>query len=71
MPKLVLPRKIKKRDGSVVPFEKEKIRYAVERFRARFPDRAAFVPENPALSAERGRAARRLLLLNLVSGEPS
>jgi ribonucleoside-diphosphate reductase alpha chain len=31
MPKLVLPRKIKKRDGSVVPFEKEKIRYAVER----------------------------------------
>ena len=31
MPKLVLPRKIRKRDGSVVPFEKEKIRYAVER----------------------------------------
>jgi len=31
MPKLTLPRKIRKRDGSVVPFEKEKIRYAVER----------------------------------------
>ena len=31
MPKLILPRKIRKRDGSVVPFEKEKIRYAVER----------------------------------------
>jgi len=31
MPKLTLPRKIKKRDGTVVPFEKEKIRYAVER----------------------------------------
>lgn len=31
MPKLVLPRKIRKRDGSIVPFEKEKIRYAVER----------------------------------------
>ena len=31
MPKLPLPRKIRKRDGSVVPFEKEKIRYAVER----------------------------------------
>jgi ribonucleoside-diphosphate reductase alpha chain len=31
MPKLILPRKIRKRDGSVVSFEKEKIRYAVER----------------------------------------
>ena len=31
MPKLILPRKIRKRDGSVVPFEKEKIRYAIER----------------------------------------
>ncbi len=31
MGKLALPRKIRKRDGSVVPFEKEKIRYAVER----------------------------------------
>src|SRR5512147_2658789 len=31
MPKLTLPRKIRKRDGSVVPFEKEKIRYAIER----------------------------------------
>ncbi len=31
MPKLTLPRKIRKRDGSIVPFEKEKIRYAVER----------------------------------------
>jgi ribonucleoside-diphosphate reductase alpha chain len=31
MPKLILPRKVRKRDGSVVPFEKEKIRYAVER----------------------------------------
>jgi len=31
MPKLTLPRKIRKRDGSVVAFEKEKIRYAVER----------------------------------------
>ncbi|MBK7552230.1 MAG: adenosylcobalamin-dependent ribonucleoside-diphosphate reductase [Syntrophaceae bacterium] len=31
MPKLILPRRIRKRDGSVVPFEKEKIRYAVER----------------------------------------
>lgn len=31
MPKLTLPRKIRKRDGTVVPFEKEKIRYAIER----------------------------------------
>ena len=31
MPKLILPRKIRKRDGSVAPFEKEKIRYAIER----------------------------------------
>ena len=31
MAKLILPRKIRKRDGSVVPFEKEKIRYAIER----------------------------------------
>jgi len=31
MPKPILPRKIRKRDGSVVPFEKEKIRYAIER----------------------------------------
>ena len=31
MPKLILPRKIRKRDGSIVAFEKEKIRYAIER----------------------------------------